>query len=52
MKIARVEAIKGLREARREIGNDKDMPTVVRKDVVKQLDVQIRKLEAKSAQGE
>ena len=38
-RIARVEAIKGLREARSEIGNDKDMPAVVRQDVVKQLDV-------------
>ena len=51
-RIARVEAIKGLREARSEIGNDKDMPAGVRKDVVKQLDVQIRKLEAQRAQGE
>ena len=51
-RIARVEAIKGLREARGEIGNDKDMPAGVRKDVVKQLEVQIRKLEAQSAQGE
>ncbi|WP_411290501.1 M56 family metallopeptidase [Sphingorhabdus sp.] len=49
-RIAQVEAIKGLREARREIGNDKDMPNDIRKDVVKQLDVQIRKLEAQSAQ--
>jgi beta-lactamase regulating signal transducer with metallopeptidase domain len=39
-RIAQVEAIKGLREARREIGNDKDMPNDIRKDVVKQLDVQ------------
>lgn len=51
-RIARVEAIKGLREARGEIGNDKDIPAGVRKDVVKQLEVQIRKLEAQSAQGE
>lgn len=51
-RIARVEAIKGLREARGEIGNDKDMPAGVRKDVVRQLEVQIRKLEAQSAQGE
>lgn len=51
-RIARVEAIKGLREARGEIGNDKDMPAGVRKDVVKQLELQIRKLEAQSAQGE
>ena len=51
-RIARVEAIKGLREARGEIGKDKDMPAGVRKDVVKQLELQIRKLEAQSAQGE
>lgn len=51
-RIAKIEAIKGLREARNEIGRDKDMPSGVRKDVVKQLDVQIRKLEAQSAQTE
>ncbi len=51
-RIAKLEAIKGLREARNEIGNDKDMPDGVRKDVVKQLDVQIRKLEAQSTQAD
>ncbi len=47
-RVARVEALKGLREARNEIGNDNDMPDGVRKDVVKRLDIQIRKLEAQS----
>ena len=51
-RIARVEAIKGLREARNEIGNDKDMPDGIRKDVMKQLNVQIRKLEAESTQAD
>ena len=51
-RVARVEALKGLREARNEIGNDNDMPDGVRKDVVKRLDIQIRKLEAQSTQTE
>lgn len=45
-KLARVEAIKGLREARSEIRSDKDMPDSVRKDVVEKLEQQIRRLEA------
>ena len=51
-KLARAEAIKGLREARNEIAKDKEMPKGVRKDVVKQLDLQIRKLEAQSDAAE
>ena len=51
-KLARAEAIKGLREARNEIENDKEMPKGVRKDVVKQLDLQIRKLEAQGDAAE
>ncbi len=51
-KLARAEAIKGLREARDEIEKDKEMPKGVRKDVVKQLDLQIRKLEAQSDAAE
>lgn len=47
-RIARVEAIKGLREARGEIGNDKDIPDGVRKDVIEKLEQQIRKLEAQA----
>ena len=50
--LARVEAIKGLREARNEIAKDKEMPKGFRKDVVKQLDLQIRKLEAQSDAAE
>jgi bla regulator protein BlaR1 len=51
-KLARAEAIKGLREARDEIEKDKEMPKGVRQDVVKQLDLQIRKLEAQSDAAE
>jgi hypothetical protein len=51
-KLARAEAIKGLREARNEIEKDKEMPKGVRKDVVKQLDLQIRKLETQSDAAE
>jgi beta-lactamase regulating signal transducer with metallopeptidase domain len=51
-KLARIEAIKGLREARNEIENDKEMPKDVRKDVVKQIDLQIRKLEAQGDAAE
>ena len=51
-KLARAEAIKGLREARNEIAKDKEMPKGVRQDVVKQLDLQIRKLEAQSDAAE
>ncbi|MFN3451246.1 MAG: M56 family metallopeptidase [Sphingorhabdus sp.] len=51
-RLARLEAIKGLREARREIGTDADMPKGVRKDVVKQIELQIRKLEAQGDAAE
>jgi len=51
-KLARAEAIKGLREARDEIRKDKEMPKGVRKDVVKQIDLQIRKLEAQGDTAE
>jgi hypothetical protein len=51
-RIARVEAIKGLREARGEIGDDKDIPDSVRKDVIEKLEVQIRKLEAQADKAE
>lgn len=45
-KIARLEAIKGLREARNEIADEADMPQRVRKDVMEKLEEQIRRLEA------
>jgi hypothetical protein len=51
-KLARAEAIKGLREARDEIRKDKEMPKGVRQDVVKQIDLQIRKLEAQGDTAE
>lgn len=51
-RIARVEAIKGLREARSEIGSDNDMPENIRKDVMNKLDLEIRRLERQSAQAE
>jgi bla regulator protein blaR1 len=47
-RLARVEAIKGLREARAEIGGEKEMPENVRKDVIEKLEKQIRKLEAQT----
>jgi beta-lactamase regulating signal transducer with metallopeptidase domain len=47
-RIARVEALSGLREARSEIADDKDMPAGVRKDVTEKLEEQIRKLEAEA----
>ncbi len=47
-KFARLEAIKGLREARSEIAAEGDMPQNVRKDVLKKLEEQIRKLEAQA----
>jgi len=50
-KIAWIEAIKGLREARNEIASEKDMPKAVRKDVMEKLDQEIRKLEAQTDKG-
>ena len=47
-RIARIEAIKGLREARSEIASEKDMPKAVRKDVIEKLDQEIRQLEAQT----
>ncbi|WP_295495418.1 M56 family metallopeptidase [Sphingorhabdus sp. EL138] len=47
-KIARIEAIKGLREARSEIASEKDIPKAVRKDVIEKLDQEIRQLEAQT----
>ena len=47
-KLARLEAIKGLREARSEIASDKDMPNGVRKDVIEKLEQQIRQMEART----
>lgn len=48
VKLARVEAIKGLREARSNIRSDKDIPDSVRKDIVEKLEQQIRSLEAQA----
>ncbi len=47
-RIARVEAIKGLREARRDIASETEMPKAVRKDVIEKLEKEIRKLEAQT----
>ena len=47
-RVARLEAIKGLREARGEIAGDKDIPENIRKDVIDNLEEQIRKLEAQA----
>jgi len=51
-RVARVEAIKGLREARDEISGDADMPAKIRKDVVEKLEQQIRRLEAQAGKVE
>jgi bla regulator protein blaR1 len=45
-RLARVEALNGLREARSEIRGDRDIPDSVRKDVIQKLEQQIRRLEA------
>ena len=50
-KIARAEALKGLREARGEIASEKDLPQAVRKDVIEKLDQEIRKLEKQADNG-
>jgi bla regulator protein BlaR1 len=47
-KIARASAIDGLRDAKRDVANDTDIPENVRKDVVEKLEEQIRKLEAQA----
>ncbi len=47
-KLARIEALKGLREARGEIGNDNEIPDKVRKEVMEKLEQQIRRLEAQT----
>lgn len=44
-KLARIEALKGLREAQTEMKSE-DMPASVRKDVIEKLEKEIRKLEA------
>lgn len=48
VKLARIEAIKGLREARGEIADDKDIPQNIRKEVLEKLEEQIRKLESET----
>jgi bla regulator protein blaR1 len=47
-KIARASAIEGLRDARRDVSSDEDIPESVRKEVVDKLDEQIRKLQAQA----
>jgi hypothetical protein len=44
-KLARREALNGLREARSQIATDGDMPQQVRGDVLKKIEKQIRQLE-------
>ncbi len=50
-KVARAEAIKGLREARNEITSEKDIPENIRKSVLESLEKQIENLE-KQTTGE
>lgn len=47
-RFGRMEAIKGLREARAEIASNGDMPKSVRTEVLGRLEQQIRKLEAQA----
>jgi bla regulator protein blaR1 len=47
-KIARLEALKGMREARGEISSDREIPEKIRKEVIEKLEQQIRKLEAEA----
>ncbi|MGB5076963.1 MAG: M56 family metallopeptidase [Sphingorhabdus sp.] len=47
-KVARLAALDGLREARSDISGDKDIPEGVRKDVMKKLEHQIRRLESQA----
>lgn len=47
-KLARLEALQGLREARSEIASEEDIPEGIRKDVMEKLEKQIRKLEAEA----
>ncbi|HEV7234252.1 MAG TPA: M56 family metallopeptidase [Sphingorhabdus sp.] len=47
-KIARLEALKGLQEARGEIFSERDMPENVRKEVIEKLEEQIRRLKAQA----
>ena len=44
-KIARIEAVKGLKEALKEIRGEDDMPESIRKDVVQKLQLRIKSLE-------
>lgn len=44
-RMAQLEAIKGLREARGDIAKDKDIPDNIRKEVVEKIEQQIRNLE-------
>lgn len=51
-RIARAEAVKGLRAARGEIASEEEMPEAVRKDVIEKLEKEIRKLEAQADKAE
>lgn len=51
-KLARLEAIKGLREAQREVEDDKDIPDSIRKSVVDSLEKQIDRMEDQLSKGE
>ncbi len=51
-RIARAEAVKGLRAARGEIASEGEMPEAVRKDVIEKLEKEIRKLEAQADKAE
>jgi bla regulator protein blaR1 len=50
-KLARSEAISGLKEAQKQLKDDKDIPDGVRKSVVESLQLQIDRLEKQLAEG-
>lgn len=47
-KLARLEAIKGLKEARDDLQDEDDMPAKVRKEVIEKIDAQIKRMEEQS----
>lgn len=51
-KVAQLEAIEGLREARGDIAQDKDIPDNIRKEVIEKLEQQIRKLEIQAGKAD
>lgn len=47
-KLARLEAIKGLKEARDDLQDEDDMPAKVRKEVIEKIEAQIKRMESQA----